>query len=495
MAMHFAKIAQIWHNHAHWLWPLAGCCLLGWAAYSTYHHYFDLGRYQVSCSGGALVTRRSQVASTFARYAEANGLDVEMVDCAGSEEVLRLVDSGAIEVGFVSGGFRPESHPHVRQLATIGTEPLHLIVKSELVTHSPCDLGILKGRRVEVGLPGSGAHALATEILAFGGLKPKDAQGNGDYYPVRIGNNELMARARAIKAAGPERAQELIAELPDAAFLLNPLPSHVVKDLVSAAEYDLIPLPFCESFRLNGQQHLGDDYHRIDRRQVKPAVIPAFTYRAINSVPSGDCDTLGVPLIVVANANVPHAKIKRLIGALYEGPFAREMPPADLLASGAQYTLHPVVTPYLQRLKPIAMRDVVDVMQKVLSVLGAFSAGALAVVGYYRRRKAKSASVYVSEIGQLERLLLGHVAEAHAIDERERAQELEAQLGKLKQRIIDDYALGKFTGEAAFANLMSLISDTRLSIKQSNRLAGGSTPLRAISAQPSQKASSLPAAA
>jgi len=493
-----SKPASFWRNQIHWLLPTLGCCLLAWAAFSVFKNQLGSGRYHVSCSGGASVTRRGQLASTFARYAEANGLDVELVDCAGSEEALKLVDRGEIDIGFVSGGFMAEKHPNVRQLATIGTEPLHLLIKSELVTHSPCDLGILKNRRVEVGLPGSGSYALATEVLAFCGLAAKDAQGKGDYFQLCLGNEELVARARAIHAAGPDRAKELVAELPDAAFLLNPMPSRVVKALVASAEYDIIPLPFCQSFRLNGQQHLGNQEHRIDRRQVTQTVIPASTYRAINAVPSMDCTTLGVPLIVVARAGLSNAEASRLIAALYEGPFANEMPPVDLLVNGAEYPLHPLVTSYLHRRRPLAMRDFVDVMQKLLSVFGAFSAGVLAVLSFYRRRKAKSASSYVSEIGQIERLSWGQtpaIEEAPQIDEQERRKGLEAELVRLKQRIIDDYAVGQFTGEAAFANLMTLISDTRLSLKQANQPAHGPPALRVIPRRASPASNSRPSAA
>ena len=492
------KAVAFWQNYFHWLLPIVGCCLLGCAAYSAFKSHLGSAKHEITCSGGSSVTRRGQLASIFARYAESNGLDVEVVDCAGSEEALKLVDSGKIDVGFVSGGFLKEHHPNVRQLATIGVEPLHLLVKSELITNSPCDLGILKNRRVEVGLPGSGAYAMATEVLAFCGLAAKDAQGKGDYFQVSLGNDKLVSLAGAIRGAEPDVAKALSVELPDAAFLLNSLPSRVVKELVAAGDYDLIPLPFSQSFRINGQQHLGNAQHRIDRRQVTQTVIPASTYRAINSVPLTDCATLGVPLIVVTHAGLSNATANRLIASLYEGPFAHEMPPADLLTSGAEYPLHPVVTPHLQRLKPVAMRDLVDVMQKLLSVFGAFSAGVLAVLGFYRRRKAKSASVYVSEIGEIERMSwskLSSMEEDQAVEEQTRIKELEAQLVRLKQRIMEDYKVGQFTGEAAFANLMTLISDTRLSLKQANQTVHGSPSLRVIPRRSTSAAASRPSAA
>src|SRR6476620_2050312 len=123
-----SKPPSLCQSHLHWFLPIMGGCLLAGTAFFVVHNHFNAGKYQVTCSGGAQVTRRGQLASIFARYAEANGLDVELIDAAGSEEVLKLVDSGQIDVGFVSGGFMADKHPNVRQLATIGTEPLHLLI-------------------------------------------------------------------------------------------------------------------------------------------------------------------------------------------------------------------------------------------------------------------------------------------------------------------------------------------------------------------------------
>lgn len=458
-----------WHRHLHWILPALGCGLLAWAALTVWRVNVLPGSVKITCSGGAPATSRAELASVLARYAAADGLDIQLVDSAGSEETLQLVDAGAIDVGLVSGGFLQQHYANVRQLATIGTEPLHLLVKSQYVTHLPCDLAILKDRRVNVGAIGSGTHALAIEILEFAGLKAKDEHGRGDYTQSSIGIDELTARARAIGQAPPARAAELVAALPDAVFWLNSLPSHAVQELIAAADYELIPLPFCESFRINGMQHLGNAAHRIDRRQVTKGRIPAFTYRAINGVPAADCETLGVPLIVVARAGLSNQAVDQLVAALYEGPFAGENPPADLLARGSEFPLHSAVTTYLQRRKPVAVRDLVDVMQKLLSVFGAFSAGVLAVLSFYRRRRTKSASSYVSEIGQIERLSWrdAPTADEHStLIHRERLGQLEEQLVELKQRIIQDYAVGRFTGEAAFANLMTLITDTRQSLKR-----------------------------
>jgi len=486
-----------WRKSLHWLLPGVGCLLIGWACLTVWRHNYAPGNIQVTASAGSSATRRYQLASILANYAVDNGLDMQLVDSVGSEETLQLVDAGEIDVGLVSGGFVQQNHPNVRQLATIGPEPMHLLVKSNLVANAHCDLAVLKNLRVNLGSPGSGTYALATEILEFCDLHPQDAQGKGDYIPCYINNDELIERARAIRTAPSARAAELIAELPDAVFMLNPLPSRVAKGLVTAANYKLLPLPFCQSFRINNLQHLGNQPSRIDRRQVTPTVIPASSYRAINSVPEEDCETLGVPLIVVARAGLSSTAAKRLIATLYESQFANEMPPADLLSSTTAYPLHAAVTPFLVRRKPVAMRDLVDVMQKLLSVFGAFSAGVLAVLSFYRRRKTKSASVYVSEIGQIERLSWDQSTvpgDPSAAEDQQRIIHLEEQLAQLKQRIINDYAVGQFTGEAAFANLMTLISDTRMSLKRTSSSAQESPTFRLIPRKRPIAASSSPTA-
>jgi len=487
-------VFQVLRDRLHFVLPALGVCLLAWAGYAIWRDSTAAqSELRLTCSAGGQGTRRHQLLSIFANHVSASGLEMQFVESAGSEEILDLIETGKLDIGLISGGFRSKNHVNVRQLASIGREPLHLLVKSELCTGSTNDLELLRNRRVSVGVPGSGGFALATEVLAFAELKPASAQEKGDYTQLQISNDELIARCREIRMAKPEQRATLIADLPDAVFVLMPVPSITVKELVAAANFELIPLPFAESFRANGSQHVGAAHHSIDRRRVNSTTVPAFTYRVLPGLPATDCETLGVSTIFVAREGLPAEIVNRLTAELSSGPFADELPSADIATIVAEYPLHPAVMSYLEHQKPLLVKDMVELSQKMLSLFGAFSAGVFGVYGYYRRRRGKSAESYLEEIGKIERISWGQTeVEPSDLDERERFTRLENQLVQLKQRIIQDHTVGRLVGDAAFANLMSLITDTRQSLNQAGTNSRSQPDLKFIPRQQASQIDSQP---
>jgi hypothetical protein len=238
-------------------------------------------------------------------------------------------------------------------------------------------------------------------------------------------------------------------------------------------------LPIEKSFRINGLHHVEMGAHQIDRTLVAPITIPSLTYQTSPAIPASDCETLGVPLIVVAHPGLPSAAVDRLIATLYDGELARELPPDDLLVTGTEYPIHPAVKKFLERRKPLAVRDVMDISQKLLSLFGAFSAGVFAVYGFLRRRRAKSEREYFAEVARIEHLSeeqsqsdVGYATDSEA------GKQLAQELGRLKQRLIEDFAQGRLASDASLANLLALIAETRAGLQRSANSTTAATALK-----------------
>lgn len=120
-------------------------------------------------TGGAYRTFGERYAVALAR----DGIAVELRPTAGSVENLALLASGEADIGFVQSGLAGTSPPDgVVALGSLYLEPLWLFLSPGLGID---DFGGLAGRRISIGAPGSGTHAIATTLLAANGVDASNA--------------------------------------------------------------------------------------------------------------------------------------------------------------------------------------------------------------------------------------------------------------------------------------------------------------------------------
>jgi len=112
------------------------------------------------------------------RYQEilrANGVKLELRRSSGGIENLHRLGEGSVSVGFVQGGTgmlaldadaAPESTP-LRSLATVAFEPVWIFTHTLDLTKG---LQPLAGKKVAVGVPGSGNHRVASSLLSIYGV-------------------------------------------------------------------------------------------------------------------------------------------------------------------------------------------------------------------------------------------------------------------------------------------------------------------------------------
>ena len=229
----------------------------------------------------------------------------------------------------------------------------------------------MRGKTVNVSQVGSGTYDLSLEVLRFAGLRSGLDGGEGDCTVTTLSYGQL-------------EEEEDRAKLPDAVFMVSSLPSPVARFLIARHGYRLVPLRFGEAFSLDpfpsdGSSAPGGGISAVvEKFQIVNTLIPAFTYGVEPGVPEQALPTFGTRLLLVARADVDARAVERLLDAVFATEFSQTArPPLDakLLEFSPELEWHPGTIKYLQRNKPLIAGDVVDFLEKGVSLTGAILGG------------------------------------------------------------------------------------------------------------------------
>jgi TRAP-type uncharacterized transport system substrate-binding protein len=446
-----------------WKIFLAGCgvVMVSLAAYNYLACYCSQP-VRLTISGGNVCPLRSEMAKRICSEVASSGVLLEAVFDTTSEKISADVNERRLDLGLVLGGIPADAYPNVRQVATLGVEPLHLLVKRDLATGPLPSLLALRGRRVSLGQRGSNGALLAEELLRFAGLRVPTAREQGDFEAVYTNEDEMIAQLQTWQRAAAPVRTVLAERMPDAVFIVDSLPSALVDELVKTAGYQLVPLPYATALHLDNRRDHAHEGHRLESSRLEACVIPAYTYSIEPASPPQDCPTVGLRLLLVSHKNVPsHALIKFLRG-LDQGLAQRYHVDLDAGNVNAEYPLHPGATAFAQGRRPFSLAQMLEPLTNFLSVLGAGAAGALAFWGFLRGLRAVSPDVHLRQIDRIERLLTGsELDETAPTLPLDFINFLEARLAQVKQAAIEDYAHGRLEHDEALVSILTLIADTR----------------------------------
>ncbi len=398
---------------------------------------------------------RHKLALELAREAAQVGIRIEVQPTSGSEEATERLARGEFDLALVQGGLANESASGVRQISAMHIEPLHLLVKSDLFLQIEKEgLKELSGKRVNLGSTGSGTNLLATEVLAFVGLRPKSSTEEEGYEPSLLGYGELM---------------NLDAKsLPDAIFTVSSLPSPIADYLIEQHEYRLIPLAFGEALALESFLQLGNPVTggSIDKRHLFETHIPAFTYSVSRAAPPKSLTTIGTRLLLIANERVSNEVITQLLEVLYSSDFSRaERPPleASLLDLPAEFPMHPGAAHYRQRNKPLIAGDAIDYWEKVLAITATLAGGTFFMIQWYagrsRRYREASFAKYMERVLAIESTSMKTELSAQ-LDLRTLIR-LQRELAAIKSEAVQKFAAGELEGEGLVHGFLDLVNDAR----------------------------------
>jgi TRAP-type uncharacterized transport system substrate-binding protein len=438
------------------LLAILGLAALGLAAFFALHEPRERP-VRMRMTAGQEGGTRHRIAQALRREAARRAITIELEAMAGSGEALEAVESGRVDAALVQGGLDLAGHPGLRQVAVLDVEPLHLLVKEELQRAVARNLAGLRGKVVNVGERGSGTYLLAREVMAFSGLRV-----GIDYIETTRGYADLGREAEGSR-------------LPDAVFTVSTLPSPLARHLVTRHRYRLVSLPFCAAFALGAldQDHAPPDRPgrtqtatRINRRHVYDAMIPAFAYEIEPGVPPEAIHTLGTQLLLVARHDMAATTIRRLLEVTFNSPFAQVLqPPLDArqLESPPELPWHDGTSEYLRRNSPLIAGDLIDLVEKEVSILGVLAGGLFCLSQWlrrrYRRRRERSFEAYILRVAQVERQALT-LARAPTLDLAALLR-LQEDLTRIKGEALQRFAEGGIEGEELMSGFLVHTSDTR----------------------------------
>ena len=112
-------------------------------------------------------------AQQYARQLSSDGISLEVVSTAGSVENFDLLKKGEVSLALVQGGSATaEEKQRVQSLGSLFLEPIWVFTRAQGPIKRFSDL---KGKRVAVGVAGSGTYLLAVQLLAAAGITPANS--------------------------------------------------------------------------------------------------------------------------------------------------------------------------------------------------------------------------------------------------------------------------------------------------------------------------------
>jgi TRAP-type uncharacterized transport system substrate-binding protein len=451
---------------------LLGVTLLSVAAYNYCRCYCGTPT-RLSLSGGNVCPLRTEMAS---RIASSISGSVEVTVCTGtnSEQICEAVNSGKLDLGLILGGLPTAAYPDVRQVATLGVEPLHLLVCRELLdaTSAP-SLELLRGQRVAVGEHGANGTRLAEDLLQLAGLKGGSSDASSDFIAEHLAESTLLDQVIAWREAPAAEKDALRKRLPDAVFVVDSMPSEIVDQLVRDGDYGLMPLPFATALHVDSRRNHACERVRLRNNRVEAVSIPAFVYGIQPATPASDCETIGLRLLLVANKNVSSDSLLDALRSMSDAVAAHAQVKLDAANAHPEFPVHPGAEAFLRARQPVNLGEILGPTTDALSVVGASVAGCLAMWGFVRGLRAVHPDVHLTQINRIERLLHGSEFDESAPTlPRELLEYLESRLSQVKQAAIEDYAAGRLDGDEALVGILTLVADTRHLLAQRRKQLG-----------------------
>ncbi|MCC7218655.1 MAG: TAXI family TRAP transporter solute-binding subunit [Burkholderiales bacterium] len=213
-------------------------------AYARARARIDRASKAIVVAGGPVGGAYAETLRAIDARARATGVLLDTLGSEGSVGNIRLLNVGTAQFAIVqndiarsamsgSGRFAGAPQPSIRAVASLFPETVHLVARAD---RGIAGVGDLRGKRVDLGLEGSGTRANATAILAVSGLGDALASTSASALPdaaAALGDGRIDAFFATIHAPAEEIAR-LAARTP-----LTIVPIGPSKELVDGG---LVPL-------------------------------------------------------------------------------------------------------------------------------------------------------------------------------------------------------------------------------------------------------------
>jgi len=212
-----------------------------------------------------------------------HGVDLRLVPSKGAMENLERLKRKEATLALVQGGLATaESAPGIETLGSMFYEPLWLFYRGDAELR---DEARLRGKRIAIGVPGSGTRAVAVKVLALNGL---------DQPPTAT-----------VDLGGVDAAAALEAGRVDAAFFISAVEAPAIARLLGTP-----------GVRLFGMTHIEAHVHRLPFLHAR--TLYAGVVDLQRSIPPADVRLLAVTANLLADENTHPAIVDLMLEAARE---------------------------------------------------------------------------------------------------------------------------------------------------------------------------------
>jgi len=230
----------------------------------------------VVIEGGPTIGFFYETARDLDSWLQLNDVDTTLTH---RDDTLRIIGDvndpdNPVNVGFIAQSVTASAFPNVVSLGSIAQEPLLFFARSDL--GSDLTIEDLAGLRVQIGPRISGVHSLANATLSAYGIGPANATLQRDPTSEAIAN--------------------VLAGESDVVATLFPPQTPVIGELARDPRLQIVRLPNASAL----SSQIG---------YVQPTTIPAGSFSLNPPIPSSDVLTVGIPVTVIAEADLPASTV------------------------------------------------------------------------------------------------------------------------------------------------------------------------------------------
>jgi TRAP transporter TAXI family solute receptor len=290
----------------------------------------------------------------------------------GSVENMEMIENGDADLAFVQSD-NPTS-TNARLVASLYDEILHILV-SKMDADEIRTIYDLRGRRVSLGLAGSGTRQLSRRVL--------------DHFGVEVGEDLALS---------PEEAKGSI----DGAFVLNAIPSRIVNEL---AEMDAIRF-----LSLGDAQEYGNEADALALvfPSIRGTTIPRSTYVRL---PLEPVRTIEVSAMLIARRDLDANLVRTVATTVFEnrsgdgGLEGTDLAVArrireDYRPAAVSVPYHRGAIAYYHREEPAFFVEYAEAISLGLTLLVGLYSGSIALREWMRRKMKNRIDAYLLEVEQ-----------------------------------------------------------------------------------------------
>jgi len=380
-------------------------------------------------------------AKLYRDYLEKRGVNVEILESAGSMQNVERLSTGQTDVAFVQSGLVSSQATQPGTLQSLGSmyyEPLWVFLRAGLEMKF---LSELKGKRIAIGLPGSGTSALALQLLRENGIDDNSAV--------------------LLPLASTDASQAMIKGEVDALFIVSAASSDTVQKLQKSELVHLMSIERARAYT-----------RRMD--SISALILPQGALNLAQNVPANDSLLLASTATLMVNENMHPALQALMMQAASEIHAGSSLFSSSGMFPTVQYAGLPLSEvaehyyksgpPFLQRFLPFWAATLVDRLKVMLLPFIALLLPLIKVLPpLYRWRIRSGIYRWYEELGQIDAAMMdGFSAELLADLDR-----IEMEIRKVKVPL--SYAEELYDLRLHLALVRDQLEQTRLTQSKQTR--------------------------